>query len=122
MDLLTYDDVPVNFTQQVWAFLDPSQKSLYKDVMLETYRNLTAIGYIWEDHGIEDHFQNSRSHGRHERTCIGEQPSEFIQSGKAFAYQSLSQRNEKTHAGKKPYECNHCSKAFAGRSALQRHK
>ncbi|NP_001395124.1 uncharacterized protein LOC628147 isoform 7 [Mus musculus] len=64
MDLVTYDDVQVNFTQDEWALLDPSQKSLYKGVMLETYRNLTAIGYIWEEHTIEDHFQTSRSHGR----------------------------------------------------------
>ncbi|NP_001395123.1 uncharacterized protein LOC628147 isoform 6 [Mus musculus] len=63
MDLVTYDDVQVNFTQDEWALLDPSQKSLYKGVMLETYRNLTAIGYIWEEHTIEDHFQTSRSHG-----------------------------------------------------------
>nr|XP_042121104.1 putative zinc finger protein 826 [Peromyscus maniculatus bairdii] len=38
------DDVHVNLTQEKWAFLDTSQKSLYKDVMLETYSNLSAIG------------------------------------------------------------------------------
>ena len=42
--MLTHDDVHVNFTQEEWALLNPSQKSLYKDVMLETYRNLNAIG------------------------------------------------------------------------------
>ena len=45
-DLVTYDDVHVNFTQEEWALLDASQKSLYKGVMVETYRNLTAIGNI----------------------------------------------------------------------------
>lgn len=54
--------------------MDPSQKSLYKLVVLETYRNLTAIGYIWEDHTLEEHFQSSRRHGRHERSCSGENP------------------------------------------------
>jgi KRAB domain-containing zinc finger protein len=49
---MTYDDVHVNFTEEEWALLSPSQKRLYKDVMLETYKNLTAIGkkvnLIWD--------------------------------------------------------------------------
>ncbi|KAK7809818.1 hypothetical protein U0070_008468 [Myodes glareolus] len=42
--IVTYEDVLVNFTHEEWALLDPSQKSLYKDVMLETWENLTAVG------------------------------------------------------------------------------
>ncbi|XP_036022347.1 zinc finger protein 120-like [Onychomys torridus] len=64
MNSVTYDDVHVNFTQDEWALLDPSQKSLYKNVMLETYRNLTAIGYKCDDHNIKEDFQRSRRLGR----------------------------------------------------------
>ncbi|XP_026634024.1 zinc finger protein 431-like isoform X7 [Microtus ochrogaster] len=64
MDILTYDDVHIDFTRDEWALLNPSQKSLYKDVMLETYRNLTAVGYSWEDHNFKEHCQSARRHGR----------------------------------------------------------
>ena len=41
---MTYDDVHVNFTQEELALLNASQNSLYKDLMLETNRNLNAVG------------------------------------------------------------------------------
>ena len=41
---MTFDDVHVNFTKEEWNLLDPSQMNLYKDVMLDTYWNLTSIG------------------------------------------------------------------------------
>ncbi|CAH6779423.1 2410141K09Rik [Phodopus roborovskii] len=63
-DVVTYEDVHVNFTHKEWTLLDPSQKSLYKDVMLETYWNLTSIGYKWQDYNIGEHCPSSRRHGR----------------------------------------------------------
>uniref|UniRef100_A0A8C6IEC4 Zinc finger protein 975 n=1 Tax=Mus spicilegus TaxID=10103 RepID=A0A8C6IEC4_MUSSI len=78
-DALTFDDVHVHFTREEWSLLDPSQKRLYKDVMLENYRNLTAIGYNWKDHNIEEHSQNDRRYGRHTRRGHGI-PLEMVES------------------------------------------
>jgi KRAB domain-containing zinc finger protein len=41
---VSFEDVAVHFTQDEWALLDSSQKSLYRDVMLEICRSLATIG------------------------------------------------------------------------------
>ncbi|CAO2596472.1 Zinc finger protein 431 [Lemmus lemmus] len=106
-DTVTYNDVHVDFTREEWALLDHSQKNLYKDVMLETYMNLTAIGYKWEDHNIEEHCHSSRRHKRHKRSYSGEKP-EYTQCVKTFAYHSHLQRHQRIYIGENHYEdCKH---------------
>nr|KAF6350605.1 hypothetical protein mMyoMyo1_020894 [Myotis myotis] len=97
MDSVAFEDVNVEFTMEEWAFLDPTQKKLYTDVMLQTFWNLASVACILEeqcdDHDNEDQYENHWMHlSSHmvERLCTREDGSQCREN-----FSQIPNHNEK---------------------------
>ncbi|XP_031199130.1 zinc finger protein 627 [Mastomys coucha] len=111
MDLVAFEDVTVNFTQEEWALLDTSQRNLYREVVREIFTNLASAGERW-DQAIEDWYRNE---GRVLSSHIAERLSDSKQGshcGEAISQILDHDVKKKSSPGVSLYECSECGLAF----------
>ncbi|XP_015684907.1 zinc finger protein 287 [Protobothrops mucrosquamatus] len=109
---VSFQEVAVYFSKQEWSLLDPDQKALHWEVMMENHRNVVYVGkrLLLPNQRVQEDVLKADSGC----SCM-----EF---GKTFTQRFHLISQKMTHTEEKPHKCMEHGNTFPDRSELTLHK